>query len=393
MPQAAGAVAAAAIAAGVGAGTAATIAANEGTTMGMRAMILGSMEMQWQRVHDRLNKFWQDWEKAQKDMAAQMHAGLIDQTRQIGSIMDATTMGAAQRRIQQASYEARKQYVSTDEGCRFDTRASYSSRASYVGKAVAAGGAAQLQSLGTNKEGSPAQYGAGAALKERMDRYVSTFCDPRSNGGNAPCAGTPSGDPAIPPTPDTPLPGADITPSLTIFGADTIDMANPDVKLSTEELIFNLIDFKVPDPMAQEVLSKNAGIGQRARDRALLAQMDAIGALAWSVVGERSPGQAAPEIKSARQRMGILNASDNPSEYEIRQSVIEELWDPAYYVGLQDTSSATIQKEIFLKAYTLVMMDKLISKMEKISGLYAIQTANMVDGSSTKGTVWAREKQ
>ena len=109
--------------------------------------------------------------------------------------------------------------------------------------------------------------------------------------------------------------------------------------------------------------------------------MDAVGALAWSVVADRSPGKPAPEIKAIRQKSGApeMLISDKPSRREIRQAIIEQLWDPNYYKELFDNPNTISQKELYLKAYGLVMLSDMIEKQEKISTAYAIETANMLD--------------
>jgi hypothetical protein len=78
--------------------------------------------------------------------------------------------------------------------------------------------------------------------------------------------------------------------------------------------------------------------------------------------------------------MGVGNAALNPSVREIRESVIEQLWDPEYYKDLYDNPSTVLQKELYLKAYSLVMLNDIISKQEKISNAYAIETADMLQG-------------
>ncbi len=70
-----------------------------------------------------------------------------------------------------------------------------------------------------------------------------------------------------------------------------------------------------------------------------------------------------------------------PASREVRRSIIEQLWDPSYYKNLYDNPSTIAQKELYLKAYGLVMLYDMISKQEKISNAYAIETANILNGS------------
>ena len=351
--------------------TAVIIAAVEAATNAARSVVVTEMNSSWDRLKARLNEFWEHWQEANKGQTAQLHAGLVDQTRAVSNNYDATNAGDAMRRIQRGEYKSRKEYMPTDEGCTFDSNARRLGRSLRVTEAVAAGGAETFRQLGGNREGTPAQFGSGAILKERTARYVGTFCDPATNGGASGCttAGT--------------LPRANVTPSTTLFGKDTLDMADPDTLLAVHELIYNLSGYEVGNPKDPTVLDKSAGREQRMEDRAVLAQMDAIGAVAWSVVGERTAGDNAPEIADLRTRIGITTPSANPSEYEIRQAIVEQLYDPRYYTNLQDTSSATVQKHIYLKAYSMLLLHKLIEKTEKIANVYAIQTANMLEQAAS----------
>jgi hypothetical protein len=79
--------------------------------------------------------------------------------------------------------------------------------------------------------------------------------------------------------------------------------------------------------------------------------------------------------------MGVSTASANPSERELRQAVLEQLWDPGYYVGLGDDPSTATQKEIYLEAYNLMLLYQLVNKEEKISNVYAVQTAALLEQS------------
>ena len=72
-------------------------------------------------------------------------------------------------------------------------------------------------------------------------------------------------------------------------------------------------------------------------------------------------------------------ASPTPSLREIRQSIIEQLWDPNFYKNLDDNPTTTAQKELYLKAYGLVMLYDMIEKQEKISNAYAIETAALLE--------------
>jgi hypothetical protein len=291
---------------------------------------------------------------------------MIDQTRQRSSLADANNMSDAARIIQAKEYEAKKSLQPTDQGCQFDTTARYMSRSTQASDAAENGYAVDFNRMGNNDKDVPGASSAAATDQLRLQSYKK-FCDASTDGGNAGC---PAANPKA---------NMHILPSRTIFARETIDLADADTRDAVTQLMFNITGFQTPDPMVGGAQKSAAGIQARQEGREYLAQMDAVGSLVYGVVAERSPGEPAPEVQAMRQAAGALDASPNPSAREIRQAVIEQLWDQNYYNDLYDSPETITQKEIYLKAYSLVMLYDMIGKQEKISTAYAIETANMLN--------------
>jgi len=174
---------------------------------------------------------------------------------------------------------------------------------------------------------------------------------------------------------------ANITPSRTIFGQETIDVSNPNNYLAVNEIVYNITGFEPPPPV--DSLDTPQGKEERQRARNYLAQMDVATALVSSVVAERMPSEEAPAIGAIRSSVGVPNPSDRPSEREIRQATIEQFFDPNYYINLIDNPSVVAREETFLYAYNLMLLYKLIEKTEKIANAYAVQTANIIQQGET----------
>lgn len=371
------------------------LAATAAVTVTVHVPVQNKLNNMNDAVIDRLRAFWDDWDKAWRDMSAQIGAGTLDQTRQLTSIADVTNSQQPASTYQETEYDAKINTQPSVEGCGFDTTARYSNAAELRSAGIANAMANDIKKLGTNNKGTPAAQGPGAMQKSDWATYTSTFCDPNANGGSSGCS-----------TPGA-LMNADIQPGKTIFGRDTINMADPSVRKATQALTRNIIGFDVPKNIAQSELKSPAGKEKRNTTREYLTQMDAVSALVTSQIGEKSPGDAAPEIKAKRMANGIpacaagavgagTCASDRPSEWEIRQSVIEEVRNPNYYVNLQDSSPSTLQKEVLLQAYNVMMLYKLIEKSEMISNAYAIQTGNMlqrIDQSRSSGGQFSQSQE
>ena len=327
----------------------------------------------------KLKEFWDNWLKALKDMTGQLSGSLSDGTRHLDNMFDSSDETQKERALQDVEHNAKKQYQPTNQSCRFDTVARPLNSAMRTEKYVSQGLATALNVEGTNNTAAPASVGGQAGVENtRWNNYVNYFCDGVSNNGrpgcNAPAANA--------------VPNADTDPK-TLFGKETIDMSDATPqgqarRAAVQAFVYNITGYEIPDPMQLSVLRTPAGKQQRARRREYLAQMDASSALVTDLVGERTPltgpgNPGAPEVQALRTKLGVTDASLHPSERELRQAVVEQLWDPNYWVELGDSPATIAEKEVYLQAYNLLMLYKIIEKTEKISTAYAIQTANLLD--------------
>ena len=336
------------------------------------------------RLFTRLREFWNDFFQALQDMTAQLNASNADQTRALGNLFDVGGMTDNQRMVQQVEFAAKKQYTPTDEGCRFDTAGAKLGSATRTSNAMMEGMGTAFTGVGNNAQGSDAERGNGQLIGRRWEKYSKLFCDQDMNAGQAGCNGGATG----------PLANANVTVGKTLFGLETIPMndATPSGetihgntvtigqgwKLATDELVYNLINYEAPEPLPADALDAAGIKDRRAEQRAYVTQMDAVGALVYDVVADRTPGEQSTDIQQLRQTNGITDANEFPSQREIRQSLIEQLMNPNYYVNLHDASSTTKRKEVYLEAFNLQMLYKIIDKTEKISNAFAAETANML---------------
>lgn len=353
------------------------------TTTASSAALIASLEAMETLINQRMRRFWRDWEEALKAMTTQLNAGISDQARQMSNLFDSSNLTDTARGFQKDEINAHANFRPTDAGCRFDTAANYMATAGRTATAVSTALSQELSDLGNAKPGTPAVNGQGAVNKSRFDTYRNRFCDHLANAGGTACGGT-----------SATAPNAHIMPSVTLFGRETIDMTNQDTLVAVNELVYNITGYQQPDTIDPIVLQSPQGKETRMNNRSYLAQMDAVNALVFSIVAERSPSQGGTgdfttrdprdtqEVQQMRQRMGIGDASPNASEREIRQAIMEQLWDPAYYVNLTDGSTSVAQKEVFLQAYNLLLLYRMYERAEKIANAHAIETANMLEKKS-----------
>lgn len=350
----------------------------------VRSAILGRLNLWWRQMSVALKNMTQQISASSVNQVGQLAGGIdfpdpLPLTDKLSSIQDANNSIDAAFEMAKTQINAKLSYQPTVPACRFDTAAVSMSAGRAISDALTVGFAKDFSMVGTNDINSP--YGAGnaAVQAKRWAIYQKKFCDMFADAGMAGC-NTVIGTANL-----------DILPSKTIFEKETIDIDrdndpikrtdglwDADTHDAVIQLLFNITGYNTPDPTLVGALPSAQGRQQRQSNREYLAQMDAMGALAYSVVAERAPGVPAPDIKAQRMRMGVMDASDRPSIREVRQSVVEQLWDPVYYKELYDNPGTVAQKELYLKAYSLVMLYDMISKQEKISNVYAIETANML---------------
>lgn len=345
-------------------------------TAGQATLILELTAMQT-AILTKLAWFWDKWLEAWQNMTMQLSGSTSEGSRKLGFLFDSDDLGENSRNVQDTEMTAKKQYQTTDQTCRFDTTARGMNSAMRTGKFVSQGIAEDANINANNKTGTPGEQGPPTYYNGRFREYVQNFCDPADNDNTAGC---PAATPGF-------IPGGDVNAGRTIFSRETIDTLPMFVtaneaqanRLAMQHLTYNLTGFDIPPPFKQQVLNTPEGIEQRMQNREYLAQMDAVTSLVTSLFGERTPGAPSPQVQQLRQKLGVTDAAPRASERELRQSVIEQLWDPNYYVELGDTDGSTQQKEVYLQAYNLMMLYKMIEKTEKIATVFAIQTANMLE--------------
>jgi hypothetical protein len=364
---------------------------------------------------------WECWGR-------QVLAGILDESRQQGSITDATNEQNAAIDEQEERIRSGFNNQPTDQTCRFDTTAYSLSPARSLSYALQEGYEADFTAFGNNekakeKEQSIAQYGPAEMQNQLWSSYVANFCDYLAENGNAGCKPDP-----LPPNFAVPPAGTvdpnmqqyadmDALPTTLLFAQDTINMRATTSLLAANQMIFNVTGYRIPDPILTGALGSVSGVEHTLDRRRYMTQMDTAAALLYSLIADRAPSPSpAPDacvsptdgkigscIYALRQYLGVvpfvqhyinayqvgdvpppflLSANINPSLREIRASVVEQLWDPNYYKNLYDNPATVGQKEVYLKAYGLMMLYEMIEKQEKISNAYAVETANVLRHSA-----------
>jgi hypothetical protein len=316
-------------------------------------------------------------------MTAQIYSSDINNARMLSSFNDSTGLSSGALAHDDKEIDAKLQNIVSDETCQFDTAAQSLGPAMQVATAVGSAYAGEIGTASANEKGTPAANGAAGLNDQRYRKYVTTLCDPKMNGGASPCAGET----------DSPLANAAVLPAKTLFSRETIDMKDPEVIDAVKELTMNITGYQAPAPVPRKALNTPAGREMLRKNREYATQMDAVQALVTGIAADRAPGtvqpvnadgspsnagQLAGAVQQMRQKSGATDASPTPSAREIRESVVEQVKNPNFFVNLGDGGGTIDQKQVYLKAYEAMMMNKLIEQQEKIANAYAIEAGNML---------------
>lgn len=219
----------------------------------------------WQ-VIDHLHNLWFDEIKpALQAMTTQIHAGITDQTRQIGSQKDAHNVTKAARQIQQREIDAIKEFTPNGASCE---------AGEFLGSVPTPGGNAAAGPAGSP---NPSAGGPAADQKDRYAKYCAHFYELGDNAGETACPN---------PTSAGTIPNGDINVEGILF-ADTIDLGKPTQRAAVTGLMQNLLQPKVKQRIPDDGTNTGGAIPQpKAQERILREEhVESIRKLAAGVVG------------------------------------------------------------------------------------------------------------
>ena len=346
------------------------------------APLVGLVDVWGLAIRTSFGNWWNNWlNEALLPMTREINAVKVDQSRNLGSTMEAQNQSRAQRDMEVKEAEAVRKFQPADYMCVADTLATTTGQTRAQADAAQNSLVQNIGGQGTNTVGSGVQHGRAEAINRRWDIYANNFCNNQANNGNAGCAGV------------LPKADKDVAVGTTLFRKDTIDVADPQDVAAVEELTKNIASFQPSDPIAPNSLASVTGREYLLRQRRFQTQMNAVTAVLGDIVGERLPGSGPtmPQAMAARLESGAApgDVAARPSARELRQAVVDQLWSPKFYNELNDEPHTAIQKEVYLKAYSNVLLYDLISRTEQIATLFAIELGNMTDEVGQKSNAIA----
>lgn len=208
---------------------------------------------------DRLNKLWtNEMLPSFKNMTAQWHASVIDQTRQFGTTVDSHDLTKQVKAVQTREIEAKKRAMPNERSCVSATPASAMTLTASASSNIAKGFKETMEQTSGGAPGTPAATGPVEVKNDKLAKYCQFFNDPDANAGANPCPN---------PTVAGPWPNGDIDVEGLLL-KDTLHFdraAYGAAPLNTTEfeaaktIMTNLIDPNPATRLTDDVIASGAG--------------------------------------------------------------------------------------------------------------------------------------
>jgi|GEM_PF-1682824 hypothetical protein len=320
-----------------------------------------------------LSDLWDGWKENYEDMTAQLNTAMIDQSRVLNSADDAANQVEFQRETQVDEVNAWKENTPSEDSCVFDSTLPSAGRAAKITRA--AGNAVSNETSGRfmNDSGVDSNSPA-AATQSDWNNYETLFCNASANNGQAGC------------TADGSRVDADINITHTLYGKDTLDVTNAEDALVLKAAMNNLMGRPQASVLPPDSFQSTDGRAAMLQKRSMAAQLNVSSSIIADSVAERLPlGVTMTELQDMRTAQGIplIETSDEPSKYEIRQGYLEYINSPNFFKRLGDNSATLAQKDVHMKALKLITLNDLIAQTERLTTLFAVELGNKVASTET----------
>jgi hypothetical protein len=250
------------------------------------ALTLGEFAIKVIEEVGTINRHWLNWwdtfwgyslHPALQDMSRQLAALDVDQARAIGSFND---MLQRNRIIKKRLARESKSHTTERPGenvCVAGTLSTGLGQADLLTQAYNAAAPTDMLNRSGNTLGSPAAGGTASEIDARFRTYVTRYCDPLENEGNAGC--TVAGA----------HPGADRDVPGQIFQKLTIDLKDPDVKQTIDDLVTNVAEPFVKDRVPSSAFDTAAGQEEILENESYKTQRQAIHDALYHIIARRAP--------------------------------------------------------------------------------------------------------
>lgn len=316
-----------------------------------------------------MSQLWRNyWIGAMRNMTEQLSVAQVDQTRVIGSFIDAMSVNEAIMSIQSRNVENVRRFRPNESSCQVDSVGHGQTKMYRASRALAKGFAYDDQRRRGNEVGQPGAQGWAAEQKSMWQEYTTFFCDPAKGDQGCTTPGLLAGQ-------------HNDLPALLWGDRQTIDMS---VSTNQQLVAANtkyLLSPKTPDPIKADLVTKTQGqeaiLARRARD----ARMNAVYNVIGQMIGERAGGSGV-NTQNMRIASGLPagDASTDASYREIMEAMTRNRFnEPEYVVRMLGDPEQLIREQGSVNALRMQQMNDLYKRLEEMVVMEAAVYAHELD--------------
>jgi hypothetical protein len=340
-------------------------------------------------ITDWIDTFWNNNQKpSQQSMTDQLAAMNADQSREIASFREAADLNRTLLDKAVQEINSRREQSPDENNCGAATLAGGMTRSSLFRRAYNTAAPVEKLPRTANAVGSSGATGAAADMKERWDTYVTRYCRKDDNNGHAGC------------TTNGAFAGQDTDVTGMIFSKETIDLKNDDTRQTVDDLIANIAEPFVNDPVPPSAVNSATGQAAILKGQAYKAKRQTIYDSLYHIISRRAPGSnlkgstggISSFVKALRKSTGLSNnvISSNPSHNEIMQVMMSERFrDGKYSLEQIDEPENNRREMVIQQAFQVMQMSDQLDLMDRYSLMLAAQAGEEV--RKAKQTTSAQE--
>ena len=306
-----------------------------------------------------------------QDMTEQLNVIDAEKSRQWAAYQDGAEQSRVINLMAAEDINSQREYYPGENVCVAGTVVGGLARASAFRKGYER--AAPLDELPRqdNRTGSPSENGAGADMNVRYQNYLARYCRSTANAGNAGCAT------------DAPFVDLDVDVTGQVFAKDTIDVKDPEVKRTVDDLIRNIAEPFALNNIPADAIGNSTANERLMEYEAYKAKRQAVVTALNYVVARRAPGSnMGPFLEEMRIAAGINTAdiSANPSYNEVLEVMMNERFRTGSYAIEQvDFAENNNREMVIQQAFQVMQMSDHLEILDRYALILSAQAGMEVN--------------
>ena len=226
----------------------------------------------------------------------------------------------------------------------------------------------------TSATGSPTNATQASDQQARWANYTANYCNKDANAGYSGCAA------------NAPQADRDISVTDEIFAKDTIDLKTATTQKAVDDILVNISEPSIEDPVAPEALGSAEGQDAMLKGQAYKAKRQVVYDALYYIVSRRAPGSVGTTgspnfLQDMRTAAGLDPSyfSANPSHNEIMQVMMSERFRTGQYSIEQIDEPENNEREMVVQqAFQAMLLSDQLDLLDRYGLVLAAQASGEV---------------